>query len=232
MSSNPGGTASSSGRGLSTGAKVFLGCLGLFIVGGIAATFALGAGVLFVGKAAKSVVGDVRGEGASGDVLRTLEERHAFEVPDNGIVGSERARRFAAAVEAAWVRIGPRLESLNSSARAGSAESLTDAVAAMRGEMHELEGLREGLAEGLNEAGMPLKEFLWTSTQLGVGYRAMGMNSPPESVPPANIETAREHAELLASLFGGRDATENRSPVLTVATGAASIFAFEEIFTR
>lgn len=224
--------APSSGQGLSTGAKVFLGCLALFVVGSLAATFVLGAGVLFVGKAAKSVVADVRGEGGSGDILRTLEERHAFEPPDDGVVGSERARRFASAVHASWVRIQPRAESLNESSRAVSPESMTDAIAAMRGGMAGIEGLREGLAEGLNEAGMSLKEFLWVSTQLGAGYRAIDMASPPESVPQANIETAREHVPVLASLFGGRDATENRSAVLTVAVGAASIFAFEEIFTK
>ena len=220
-------------KSLSGGAKLFLGCLGLFVVMSVMAAVALGAGALFVGKAAKEVVSGVRGEGASGDLLKELESRHPFQAPSDGVVGEERARRFEVAVETVWIRLGPRAEALNEAARSSREPSgVRDAMAQVRGGFQELEGLRQALAEGLSEAGMPLQEFLWTANQLTAGYRALGMASRPEAVPEANLETARRHRVTVANLAGGPDQKEDRTGVLTVAMGAGGILALEEILSR
>jgi hypothetical protein len=220
-------------KGLSGGAKLFLGCLGLFVIMSIVAAVTLGAGAIFVGKAAKDVVSGVRGDGASGDLLKELEARHPFQAPADGVVGEERARRFATAADAVWTRLEPRAEALNEAAGGtGEPAGVRDALSQMRSGLQGLEGLRQALAEGLAEARMPLQEFLWTASQLTAGYRALGMASRPESVPEANLETARRHGVTVANLVGGPDQREDRTGVMTVAMSAGGLLALGEIMTR
>lgn len=220
-------------KGLSGGTKLLLGCLGLFVVLSLAAAVTLGAGALFVGKAAKEVVSGVRGEGGSGDLLKELEARYPFQPPADGVVGEARARRFEEAVDAAWVRLEPRAKALNDGTRSQEAPaSVRDALAQVRGGFQGLEGLREALAEGLAEAKMPLQEFLWTMNQLTLGYRALSMAPRPENIPEANLETARRHRVTVANLVGGPDQQEDLTGLFTVALGAGGLLALEEVVLR
>jgi hypothetical protein len=232
MSPDPAPVTPQGRAGLSTGGKLFLGCLGLVVIGGLLAVLTLGAGALFVGKAAREVVSEVRGEGASGDLLRELETRHAFTPPPDGVVGDAHARRMAEAVEEVWTRLEPLRAEMDAATRsAGEPTSLRDAVGGLQTGIRGLEGMRQALADGLAEAEVSLQEFLWTSGRLIGAYRSLDMPQAPEGMPEANREMARRHRMLIASLAGGGDDRADRSGVLAVAMGAGGIFALEELWT-
>ena len=220
--------------GLSTGGKLFLGCLALVVVGGVLAVLTLGAGAVFVGKAARDVVSEVRGDSGAGEELRELEERHPFQPPADGVVREEHVRRLEQAVEAVWVRLEPARDALEAD-RPGSTPpaGVREALEQFQGGMQGLERMREALADGLAEAGVSLQEFLWTSGRLVGAWRSLGMDSAPEGMPEENRELARRHAALAENLAGNpRNPEADRSAVLTVAMGAGGILALEELWTR
>lgn len=228
------GGGASPGRGLSTGGKLFLGCLGLVVMGGLFAVLTLGAGALFVGKAARGVVAEVRGGGDAGEQLRRLEERHAFEAPADGVVGPQHVQRLERAVDAVWVRLEPLATSLDAPRESGAPpRDVREALDQVRGGMQGLQDMRGALADGLEEAGISLQEFLWTAGRLVGAGSSLGLASAPEGIPEENREMARRHRALVESLRGegGADGRD-RSAVLAVAMGAGGILALEEIWTR
>lgn len=143
-------------RGMSTGAKVAIGC-------GVVALLVLV--VVVIGMmTCWSKVNDL-GEGLeaqqeASERVGELEREHPFEPPADGVVGAERAERFFAVTDDAWEEMQDWVEDMRDrgeaiESRGGEAE-FGDAMAGLQG----LGRSRVALAETLADHEMPVSEYV------------------------------------------------------------------------
>lgn len=192
--------------GMSTGAKVLIGC-------GIAAIAFLVLLVVLFGAGAWFVDRHLSEEGAGiarqAEVTRTLEALETevdFEPPPGGVVGDDRAQRFFTATEDAWAETQGWAEELQqrseeAEGRSGRA-TFGDATFALRG----MGRARVVLGEALIEQRMPPSEYVWTGLALLRAHERRGLPPQESGVPPENTEIARRHETELRELARGDDA--------------------------
>lgn len=204
-------------KGMSTGAKVAIGCGAALVVGLVVLAVVVVAGGWFVKNKADEFVGGMEAQVEATETIQRLEREHPFSPPADGVVGEERAERFLAVTDDAWKRMGDRVEELVE--RAERAEDrgragVGDVMAGMRG----FGGARIALAEALTEHEMPVSEYLWTGLTLLRAYEELEMPTGAGGVPAANLALADEHREELAEIAEeDEDGRPDRSVVLAMA---------------
>lgn len=194
-------------KGMSTGAKVAIGCGVAVVIGIVLLVVAMVAGGMFLKDRAEDFAGGVEAQQEASETMRSLEEEHAFTAPEDGVVGEERAERFLAVTDQAWEEMegfveewrerGERIDERGGRANPG------DVIAGI-GAIGDLGRSRVVLAEALEDHGMPISEYVWTGLQLNRAYEALDA-SGDRGVPEANLEVARERREALAEIVEDSD---------------------------
>lgn len=204
-------------KGMSTGAKVAIGCGILALLAIIIVVVLIVAGGMFASRKLDEFSGGLEAQQEASETVRDLEREHPFTAPSDGIVGSDRAETFFAVTDDAWeamqewvAEMRERGEDIDS--RGGQA-GFGDAMAGLQG----LGRSRVALSEALADHDMPVSEYLWTGMALSHAHRALGQ--PPESsgVPAENLALAEEYRDDLAEMADEGDAAEGKGTVLAIA---------------
>jgi hypothetical protein len=210
-------------EGMSTGAKVLFGCLGLAFLGavGLAVVVFVG-GVALWRNVGSPMVERVEDQQAATETLQRIEEEYPFEPPEDGVVSEDRLERFLMVTTEAWEDIGVwagDLEALSESTSApgdrGAVEQLGDLATGARA-IGGLMQSRASLAEALDQHDMSLAEYIWTGLTLSRAAEAEDGRRSAEGVPEENVELARRHSGRLPEL--GSDEHNDAGAVLGVAT--------------
>lgn len=206
----PQGTSElSSGGGMSTGAKVLFACLGVTVLGIVAAAVAVGVLGFGIWRSTDSIRTTVGEQQQAGDMLQEIENEHPFEAPEDGVVDEEGLNRFLAVTEDAWQEIQPWAEDLR---------ELRETAAGERGALEGLRALASGaravgglarsrvaLAEALDAHETSLAEYIWTGIQLDRAVDAVEGDRSTEGVPPANLELVEGRAAEIPRLDGSME---------------------------
>lgn len=200
---------------MSTGAKIFFGCLALVVLGvvvlGVIAViggFALRGGI-------ESAMGTIEDQQAATETLERLAEDHPFEPPEDGVVGEERLERFLAVTQDAWEEMEPWAADLRELNEAegegiGRLREMSSGARAIGGMVRS----RVALADALDEHDTPLGEYLWTGITLERTLEAIEGNRT-EELPEANVQLVQARSGDLPRLDGNN---EDAGLVLAVAT--------------
>lgn len=192
-------------EGLSTAAKVGLGCGGcLLVVVVVGVVVALGGG--WLSRQVEDLAGTAERQAEATETLDRLRRDHAFRPPEDGAVDRDQARRFFGVTDAAWSEMrdwAAELEELGRELEDREAR-LTDVGALMEG-YGKLAESRVVLARALEEHDMPLAEYLWTGGALRRAHDAMEEGPAGEEVPGATRSVIREHEDEIAELVGDAD---------------------------
>lgn len=191
-------------KGMSTGAKVAIGCGILLVVILIGLVVAAIAGGLFIRNKAGEFTGGLEAQAEATQKVRRLESEHPFTPPDDGLVGEERAERFLDVTDAAWDEVKDRVEDLIERGEEiedrGGRAGLGDVSAGLRG----VGGARVALADALEDHEMSVSEYLWTGIVLQRAYHSL--DSPGASdVRPGNRDLAESRRDRLAQIFEDDD---------------------------
>lgn len=214
-----GASESSSGGGMSTGAKVLFACLGLTVVGIVVLAVAVGVLGLGIWRGADSLRTTVEEQQAASERLQQIEEDHPFEPPEDGVVGEERLARFLAVTEEAWEEMRPWAEDLRelretATTGRGGLGQLRDMASGARA-MGGLARSRVVLVEALDAHDTSLGEYIWTGIQLDRAADALEGDRSTEGVPPANLELVEGHTGELPRFDSGEG--DDSGAVLAVA---------------
>lgn len=204
-------------QGMSTGAKVAIGCgilLVLIIIGIVVATVA---GGLFLKNKADDLSGGLEEQERATTLVDELEREHPFTPPADGAVDAGRAETFFAVTDDAWESMQEWVEEMDTretdiEERGGEA-GIGDVMAGMRG----LGGARVAVAEALDEHEMPPSEYLWTGLTLIRAYESLDRPAGEGGEPPANLELAAQHRAELEELASGDQSGSDKSAVLGIA---------------
>lgn len=205
------------GGGMSTGLKLFLGCLGVAALGLVILAVTVGVGGFALKRGVESTFGSVGEHREASETLARLGREHPFEVPADGVVSEERLRRFVAVTDRAWREMEPWAEEISElRARTESRENprLRDAVAGARA-VGGMARSRLALAEALEAEDVSLGEYAWTGLTLARAAEARRRGSSTSDVPPENLRLIERHEEALPD-FGS--AEPGPASVLAVAT--------------
>ena len=206
-------------KGMSTGAKIFFGCLGVSAFGVFALAAVVMVGGVALWRGADSVTDRFEDQQEATATLRRIEEEHPFEAPADGVVGEARMERFLAVTDDAWDAIRPWAEDLQTLRRSAGEErtsigQLGDLAAGARA-MGGLVQSRVAFAEVLEEHETSLAEYVWTGLTLSRAAEVRDGERSGEDVPPENVELARRYADRMPELGGGGNES---GAVLGVAT--------------
>jgi hypothetical protein len=209
-------------QGMSTGAKVLFGCLGVSLLGIVVIGVIAVMGGLALKRGVDSAVGTMEQQQEATDALQRIEEAHPFVPPDDGVVTERQLERYVAVTERAWEDMRPWAEDLQD--LRDDADGEATGMAALR-EMatgaRALGGLarsRVALAEALEAEEISLGEYLWTGIQLSRAEDARTGGRPSEAVPEGNRVLVERHADDLSRLVGDGGQDGDQSVVLAVAT--------------
>lgn len=206
---------SSGKQGLSTGAKIAIGCGGAVLVGGILAVLALGAGWAFLSDRAENVIAGVESQAEVSETLETLRREYPFQPPSDGAVTDRQARMFLEVTDAAWEEMEPWAAEMSDLGR-----RLEDDRAGLREMAAGFEGMgrfaesRTILAEALGDNEVSLGEYLWTGMTLVRARRAADRASGESDVAPESLELARRYRNELAEIDGTDGERPGRGVVL------------------
>ena len=210
-------------QGMSTGAKVAIGCgilAGLAIVGVIVAIVA---GGMFASRKIDELGGGLEAQQQAAETVHQLESEHPFTPPQDGVVREDRAETFFEVTDDAWegmqdwvADMEERSEDIEN--RGGEA-GFGDAMAGLQG----LGRSRVALTEALADHEMPVSEYLWIGTTLAHAYSRLDQPAASSGVPAGNLEIAAENRERLADIADDSGDATGRAVVLGIAwTLAAS----------
>lgn len=208
-------------EGMSTGAKLLFGCLGLAVLGIVGLVVALTVGGFALKRGVESAVGSMEQQQQASEMLEEVQEENPFEPPEDGVIGEDRLERFLAATETAWEEIQPWAEDLEEIRDAARSESAMGAIRDLASGARALGGIgrsRVALAEALAEHEISLGEYVWTGIQLDRAADAVEGDRSAESVPEANMELARSRQEDLPRFDASGDDEIGSGVVLAVAT--------------
>ena len=204
-------------KGMSTGAKVAIGCGIVALVAVVGVIVAIVAGGMFVSRKAEQFTGGLEAQQEASETVQELEREHPFTAPADGIVRADRAEAFFAVTEDAWEKMGEWVEDMRErgqeiDSRGGQA-GIGDAMAGLQG----LGRSRVALSEALADHDMAVSEYLWTGMALAHAYAALDQPAETSGVPAENLELAGEHRERLAEMSDDGEDAEGRGVVLAIA---------------
>jgi len=211
------GGGASKERGMSTGTKLFFGCLGLALVGVLGLAVAVGGVALRGGF--ESVIGSVEEHREASETLQRIEREHPFDSPADGVVREAQLERYLAVSRDAWREMEPwvkNLQELEAAARSdrGTMDRLKEMATGAKA-MGGLARSRLALASALDDHGVSLGEFAWTGLTLLRASEARARGGGASSgVPAANLELVAAHAGEIPT----PDADDATGTVLVLAT--------------
>ena len=192
-------------KGMSTGAKVAIGCGVLAVVVLIVMVVAAIAGGMFLKNKAGELTGGLEAQAEATETVRRLESEHPFTAPADGVVGEERAERFLAVTDDAWGEVRDLVEEMAERGEEIETGNGRAGVGDMALGLRSLGGARVALAEALEEHESSVSEYLWTGLTLQRAYEAL--DSPGATgVPAENLALAGSLRDELAGIYEGDDA--------------------------
>ncbi len=193
-------------EGLSTAAKVGLGCGGCLLVLAVAAAAVVALGGGWIVERAGELAGTAERQVEATETLDRLRSEHDFRPPADGAVEPERARRFFAVTDAAWREMRDWSDQLRDLERELEDRDvrLSDMGTVMEGYSRLAES-RVVLARALEEQDMPLAEYLWTGLTLRRAHRAVEEGAAADTLPASTREAVREHRAELEELTGDEE---------------------------
>ncbi len=204
-------------KGLSTGAKIGIGC-GIVALLAIVALIVAGvAGGLFLKGKADEFQGGVEAQTEASETIQELEAEHPFTPPADGRIDAEQAGRFFEVTDDAWVDMEEVAGDLaergrDIEERRGEA-GMGDAMAGLQG----LGRARAALADALEENEMPVSEYLWTGLALMRAYEDLGRPASESGIPQENLDLASQHRARLAEIDETGDGEVGKGMVLGIA---------------
>jgi hypothetical protein len=204
-------------KGMSTGAKVAIGCGIVALVAVVGVIVAIVAGGMFVSRKAEQFTGGLEAQQEASETVQELEREHPFTAPADGIVRDDRAEAFFAVTDDAWEKMGEWVEDMRErgeeiDSRGGQA-GIGDAMAGLQG----LGRSRVALSEALADHDMAVSEYLWTGMALAHAYAALDQPAETSGVPAENLELAGQHRDRLAEMSDDGEEAEGRGVVLAIA---------------
>jgi len=204
-------------KGMSTGAKVAIGCGILALLAIIGVVVAIVAGGIFVSRKADDITGGLEAQQEASEAVQELEREHPFTPPSDGVVRSDRVETFFAVTDDAWEAMREWVDDMRErgeeiDSRGGEA-GFGDAMAGLQG----LGRSRVALSEALEGHDMPVSEYIWTGMALAHAYAALDQPAETSGVPAENLELAGEHRERLAEMADDGENAEGRGVVLAIA---------------
>jgi len=204
-------------KGMSTGAKVAIGCGILVLLAIVGVVVAIVAGGMFASKKIDEISGGLEAQQEASETVQELEREHPFTPPSDGVVSSDRAETFFAVTDDAWEGMQEWVDDMRErgediDSRGGEAD-LGDAMAGLQG----LGRSRVALSEALADHDMAVSEYIWTGMTLAHAYSALDQSPETSGVPAENLAVAGEHREELAEMADGGEESEGRGVVLAIA---------------
>lgn len=204
-------------KGMSTGAKIAIGCGIVALLAIVALVVAGVAGGLFLKRKADDFQGGVEAQTEATETIRELETEHAFTPPADGRIGADRAERFFEVTDDAWVDMEEVARDLAERGRdieeRGGEGGMGDAMAGLQG----LGRARTALADALEENEMPVSEYLWTGLALMRAYEELERPVSESGIPQENLDLAAEHRAELAEIDETGDGEVGKGMVLGIA---------------
>jgi hypothetical protein len=204
-------------KGMSTGAKVAIGCGIVALLAIVGVVVAIVAGGMFVSRKANEFTGGLEAQQEASETVQALEREHPFTPPSDGIVGSDRAETFFAVTDDAWEAMREWVDDMRDrgediDSRGGEA-GFGDAMAGLQG----LGRSRVALSEALADHDMAVSEYIWTGMALAHAYAALDQPAETSGVPAENLQLAGQHRDRLAEMADEGDGAEGRGVVLAIA---------------
>jgi len=204
-------------KGMSTGAKVAIGCGIALVLVIIAFGIAAVVGGMFVKNKAEQLTGGLEAQQEASEKIQALEREHPFTAPADGVVPEDLAGKFLAVTNDAWEKIQGDMEDLSERSQdidEGGRAGLGDAMAGVQA----LGRTRVALAEALEDNDMPVSAYLWTGMELTRAYQALGMPPEQTGIPAPNLQLAERYRSELAEIAGdGQDGEIGKGMVLGMA---------------
>ncbi|HJU86756.1 MAG TPA: hypothetical protein VJ788_05255 [Gemmatimonadota bacterium] len=204
-------------KGMSTGAKVAIGCGIVALLAIVGVVVAIVAGGIFVSRKADEFTGGLEAQQEASETVQELEREHPFTPPSDGIVDSDRAETFFAVTDDAWEEMREWVEDMQERGEdidsGGREAGLGDAMAGWQGFGRS----RVALSEALADNDMAVSEYIWTGMALAHAYAALDQPAETSGVPAENLALAGEHRERLAEMADDGEDAEGRGMVLAIA---------------
>jgi hypothetical protein len=204
-------------KGMSTGAKVAIGCGIALVLVIIAFGIAAIVGGMFVKNKAEQLTGGLEAQQEASEKIQALERDHPFTAPAAGVVPEDLAGKFLAVTNDAWEKIQDDMEDLSERSEdidEGGRAGLGDAMAGVQA----LGRTRVALAEALEDNDMPVSAYLWTGMELTRAYQALGMPPEQTGIPAQNLQLAERYRSELAEIAGdGQEGEIGKGMVLGMA---------------
>lgn len=210
----------SGGRGLSTGAKLLIGCLGLGAVGFVLVAVAVGVGGFALKRGVESALGGLEDHGEATEALERVEREHPFDPPDDGRVTEEQVRRFMAVTDDAWREMRAWADDLDELREREVSEAERPRLGDLAQGVRAVAGLgrsRVALAAALEDHDTSLGEYAWVGLSLSRAEDALERGGGGGGVPPENVRLVEEHRAELPR-FADADGRAGPRLVLVVAT--------------
>lgn len=204
-------------KGLSTGAKIGIGCGIAALVGILIAVAVAVAGGLFIGQKAQDLAAGAERQAEATETLERLRREHEFTPPEDGVVQADQARAFFEVTDDVWDEIEEWADDVASLADRPEEDrpGLGELTAGLRG-IGGVWRSRAVLAETLDERDLSMGEYLWTGIAL-VRAREALEEGDSEGVPAANLELARRFEDRLAELEAPEEGEAGKEVVLGLA---------------
>jgi hypothetical protein len=212
-------------KGMSTGAKVAIGCGILAVLVIVVLVVMTVAGGMFLKDKADDMAGGLEAQQEASERVQALERDHPFTPPSDGVVAENRAETFVAVTDDAW---GAMRESMEEVAERGEDIEQEGGAAGFGDAMAGLQALgqsRVALADALDEHEMPASEYLWTGLALMRAYELLETPTAQSGVPPENLELANRYRDELAEIA---EEDEDGRPDKSVVLGMAWTWAMSE----
>jgi hypothetical protein len=216
-------------EGLSTGAKIAIGCGALLLV------FVLAAGLIvaYFQKMIQEETGGARAHEQAQATLEQLAADYPFERPADGVEQAAQAETFFAVTEEVWSEAEPWIDDVNRALQnvdrrdSGAIRNTLDGARAMA----RLMRIRLLLADALAAHDVSGDEYAWTGARLLEAREELLYEATGQIIPEANVELARaDRAEL--GEFSEPASFVGKEWILAMAGTVAEMPDFWEILRR
>lgn len=183
-------------KGMSTGAKVGIGCGVLLVLALIAA----GLLVYYVQRTFEQLSGGEDAHVEATETFARLADEYPFTPPADGVALPDQAWKFVTVSEQIWRQAGPWADELSRAIEELSGEDNSPGLRAVNAGFRSLARIMQVrllLADVLQRQQMSAEEYVWVGETLVQAYRALA-DSTADAVPEANLELARTYQAELA----------------------------------